>query len=110
MSQILRLKRVLLAAAAALVVCVTAAADNWPAWRGAEMTGQCKERNLPTKWSAEENVRWKTPLPGPGMSSPIVWGDRIFLTQALDREGSRRALLCFDRQDGRQLWQHALEY
>src|SRR5207244_5161731 len=49
-------------------------------------------------------------LPGPGMSSPIVWGDRLFLTQALDKEGHQRALLCFDRKDGKELWRRVTEY
>src|SRR5713226_757237 len=44
-------------------------ADNWPQWRGPDGTGQCREKNLPVKWSADgENIRWKTSLPGPGMS------------------------------------------
>jgi outer membrane protein assembly factor BamB len=86
-----------------------AAADNWPAWRGPEGTGQCKERDLPVKWSATEGVRWKTPLPERGNSSPIVWGDRIFLTQALEKE-HKRTLMCFDRKDGKLLWQKAIAY
>jgi hypothetical protein len=57
-------------------------ADNWPAWRGPEGTGHCRERGLPLKWSVAENVRWKVPLPGPGNSTPVIWGHRIFLTQA----------------------------
>jgi outer membrane protein assembly factor BamB len=85
-------------------------ADNWPQWRGPDGTGISRETNLPLKWSASENVRWKAPLPGPGMSSPIVWGNRVFLTQSLDREGKRRALLCFDRKDGKQLWQAVTEF
>ncbi|MCC2668824.1 MAG: hypothetical protein K0Q72_1295 [Armatimonadetes bacterium] len=44
------------------------------------------------------------------MSSPIVWGDRVFLTQALDRDGRQRAVLCFSRKDGKQLWQKSVEY
>jgi outer membrane protein assembly factor BamB len=94
---------------------LTALADNWPAWRGPGGTGHSKERDLPVSWSADENIRWKTPLPGPGNSSPIVWGDRIFVTQALDVDmrkniAKRRAVLCFDRKDGRQLWQQAVDY
>jgi outer membrane protein assembly factor BamB len=88
----------------------SAVADNWPQWRGPEGTGQSKEKNLPVSWSDAENIRWKVPLPGPGMSSPIVWGNRIFLTQSLDREGKKRALICFDRKDGRQLWQRVTDF
>ena len=61
------------------------------------------------KWSATENVRWKTPLPGPGNSTPILWGDRIFLTQATDA-GKKRSLWCLDRRDGKLLWQQTIEY
>ncbi len=87
------------------VVCASPVlADNWPAWRGSRGDGVCDERNLPTTWSATENVRWKVALPEPGNSTPIIWGERIFLTQALDN-GKRRALLAFDRKDGKKLWQ-----
>jgi outer membrane protein assembly factor BamB len=76
-------------------------AENWPAWRGPEGTGITRETNLPTQWSATENVRWKTQLPERGNSTPVVWGDRVFLTQA---EGERRLVMCFDRATGRELW------
>src|SRR5947209_18545796 len=77
--------------------------DNWPRFRGPEGTGVCRESGLPATWSATENVRWKTSLPGPGMSSPVVWGDRIFLTDAMDKEGHKRALVCFARKAGKEL-------
>jgi outer membrane protein assembly factor BamB len=56
-----------------------------------------------------ENVRWKAPLPGPGNSSPIVWGDRVFITQSKDK-GTRRAVMCFNRGDGNLLWQKETVY
>ena len=96
--------------ALATIVCSPAAADDWPQWRGPLGIGVSKERNLPLTWSAAENVRWKAPLPGPGMSSPIVWKDRVFLTQSLDKEGTKRALICFDRTDGKQLWQRVTPF
>src|ERR1051325_6295412 len=80
----------------------SAVADNWPAWRGPNGDGTTTETKLPLTWNATENVRWKIPLPEPGNSTPIVWGDRVFLTQA---EGERRALWCFNRADGKILWQ-----
>jgi len=86
-----------------------ALADNWPAWRGPEASGHCKDRNLPLKWSPSEKVRWKVPLPAPGNSTPIVWGDRIFLTQATDN-GKQRSLWCLDRRDGKLLWQRTIAY
>lgn len=82
-------------------------ADNWPAWRGPRGDGSSSERNLPLTWSATDGVRWKAPLPEPGNSTPIIWGDRIFLTQALDG-GKRRALLAFDRITGKELWRHVV--
>ena len=60
--------------------------SNWPQWRGAEGTGVSTETNLPTEWSISKNLRWKTPLPGSGHSSPIVWGNRIFVTAEIEGE------------------------
>jgi outer membrane protein assembly factor BamB len=84
-------------------------ADNWPAWRGADGMGHCTETKLPVKWSADENVLWKIKLPGPGNSTPIVWGDRIFVTQATDK-GKKRGLLCLSKKDGTTLWHKVVEY
>ena len=79
-----------------------ASADEWPAWRGPTGDGRCAEKGLPVKWNAEQNVKWRIELPEPGNSTPIVWGDRVFVTQAV---GDRRTLMCFHRSDGRLLWQ-----
>jgi outer membrane protein assembly factor BamB len=84
-------------------------AANWPAWRGPHGTGVCDEKNLPLQWSTTENVRWHVPLPERGNSTPIVWGQRVFVTQALDK-GARRTLMCFDRANGRLLWQEGPAY
>jgi outer membrane protein assembly factor BamB len=54
-------------------------AQNWPGWRG-DGLGISPEKNLPLKWSEDDGVKWKTPVPGAGHSSPIVWGDRVFVT------------------------------
>lgn len=59
------------------------ALHNWPAWRGPLGTGASPDADPPIEWNEEQNVRWKTPLPGLGHSSPVVWGDRIFLTTAI---------------------------
>jgi outer membrane protein assembly factor BamB len=61
------------------------AAENWPQWRGPGGQGISTERQLPTEWSPVNNVAWKVELPH-GYSSPIVWGDRIFLTSAIEGE------------------------
>lgn len=77
-------------------------AADWPAWRGPAGNGVCEEKNLPTRWSATDHVKWKVDLPEPGNSTPIVVAGKVFLTQAV---GDQRLLMCFDRQDGRLLWQ-----
>jgi outer membrane protein assembly factor BamB len=98
-----------------LITLLPLSAANWPAWRGPTGQGYCEEKNLPLTWSPTENIVWKTPLPGDGNSTPIIWGDRIFLTQALDVKLAQklapgRALLCFAKKDGRLLWQREVEY
>lgn len=84
-------------------------AANWPAWRGPDGTGVTPEKNLPTRWSATENVRWKIPLPDRGNSTPAVWGDKVFVTQAVEKD-STRSLMCFSRRDGKLLWQKSVAY
>lgn len=84
-------------------------ADNWPAWRGPTGQGHSAEKNLPLKWSATENVRWKVALENPGQSTPVVWGDRVFVTQAA-KGGGVRSLICFARADGKLLWQKDVAY
>lgn len=74
-----------------VAACVTSPASagpsyNWPQWRGPDGQGISRETGLPSRWSATENVAWKTPIPGRGHSSPIVWGDRVFLTTAIEGE------------------------
>ncbi len=61
------------------------------------------------KWSAAEGVKWKTTLAEPGDSSPIVWGDRVFIAQAKEAEGGR-TVICFNRRDGKLLWQHGVTW
>jgi len=62
----------------------TVDAGNWPQWRGPDGQGISTEKNLPTVWSATKNIRWKTPIAGRSHSSPIVWGNKIFLTTAIE--------------------------
>jgi outer membrane protein assembly factor BamB len=84
-------------------------ADNWPAWRGPHGNGVCVEKNLPLKWSATDNVVWKVALPDEGNSTPIIWKDRIFLTQAAEK-GKKRSTICFSKKDGSKLWEKTVEY
>ena len=85
-------------------------AASWPSWRGQlDGSGVVHESKIPETWSATEHVRWKVELPGPGNSSPIVWNDRVFITQASD-EGKRRQVICFSRKDGKKLWESGVTY
>lgn len=101
----------------------------WPEWRGPLGVGVAPDANPPVKWSESENIRWKVPLPGRGHSSPIVWGNRIFITTSVPygaeqspgarpRHGSHDNLsrlrsqqfvvICINRRDGRIIWQRTV--
>jgi hypothetical protein len=102
----------LLAPLIGVCLCVVVArADNWPAWRGPTGQGHTAEKNLPLKWGGKDgvNVKWKTPLEFQGNSTPIVWGDKLFLTQA-NKGGTVRSLLCFTKSDGKQVWKKDVSY
>jgi hypothetical protein len=81
-------------------------ARYWSRWRGPSGQGLAAGAEYPDKWSASENVLWKTPVPGRGHSSPIVWGDKIFLPTA-SADGNRLSLLAYRRSDGTRLWEAA---
>ncbi len=68
---------------------VPAYAENWSHWRGPHATGVSTESGLPERWSDTENIAWKAPVRGLGISSPIVWGDQVFVTSQIGR-GTRR--------------------
>ena len=101
--------RCLFAALVAMCGAFPALAENWPAWRGGDGSGHSSEKNLPVKWSTTENVRWKVELPERGNSTPVVWGNRVFITQATDKS-TKRAVMCFARADGKLLWKQETEY
>ena len=78
-----------------------AVAGNWPQWRGPNLNGVSDETGVPTSWDQQKNVTWKLAMPGPSGSTPIVWGDRIFLSTG---SGDKVELLCIDRNKGAVLW------
>ena len=78
------------------------AESNWPGWRGPAGTGWSNETGVPVEWSGED-LDWKVELTGLGQSSPVVWGERIFLTSATDG-GRQRIVMCLDRATGKLLW------
>jgi outer membrane protein assembly factor BamB len=106
--------------------------SNWAGWRGPDGQGVSDEKNLPTEWSETKNVKWKTPIPGRGFSCPVIWGNRVFLTTAIEGDvipgqkaiihkiegqefkhpdwiGSDRShtfkVLCLDSETGKVLWE-----
>ncbi len=85
----------------------SAGAEDWPGWRGPRGDGTSTESGIPIRWSKTENVAWKVAIPGKGHSSPIIWGERVFLTTCKEQEG-KRMLLCLNRADGRILWQRVV--
>jgi outer membrane protein assembly factor BamB len=112
-----------------LIVASRAFSQDWPGWRG-DGRGISSEKNLPVKWSENEGVRWKTVIPGAGHSSPIVWGNRVFITTAAaadpnvetfrggvymggnrpkpDESGYAYRVICLDANDGSVLWSKAV--
>lgn len=105
------------------------AAHYWPSWRGPLGTGIAPHANPPVEWSEDKNIRWKVSLPGKGHSTPVIWGDRVFLTAAIPygdpapppvgrRPGShdnapsvtrqRFVVLAVSRRDGKILWQQTM--
>jgi outer membrane protein assembly factor BamB len=90
-----------------VVSCLAANAEEWPRFRGPTGQGVSQEKALPTKWSATDNIAWKTRIPGEGWSSPIIWGDRVFLTTATDG-GESCHVLALSRTDGKLLWDAAV--
>jgi outer membrane protein assembly factor BamB len=80
-------------------------ADNWPQWRGPTMNGVSSEKNLPSKWTVQENVAWKLPMPGWSGSTPVIWRDRIFLNVA---DADSLYLWCVDKAKGTVVWKKPL--
>lgn len=83
-----------------------ALAEDWPQWRGPRGDGSSLEANIATQWDGPsgKNILWRVEIPGEGHSSPIVCGDRIFLTSCVT-ESTKRVLFCLHRDTGQQLWQ-----
>lgn len=83
----------------ALGAMATGAEEHWTSFRGPTDQGHA-DADLPLRWSENENVVWKTPIPGKAWSSPVIWGDRIWLTNAFE-EGTQLSVLCVDKNTGK---------
>ena len=87
--------------------------DDWPQFRGMGGQGKSEAKGLPVTWGESENIAWKTELPGPGTSSPVVWKGRVYLTCQTgfgdggggDLSALKRHVMCFSLEDGRQVWE-----
>jgi hypothetical protein len=108
-----------LAAVVLVVLLPCLAGADWPQFRGPGGSAVSADKGLPAQWSATENIVWKTDLPGPGGSSPVVWGNQIFLTCYTGYGASeanpgklsdlRRLVLCLDRASGKIVWQDQVD-
>ena len=92
-------------------------AENWGQWRGPNQNGVGTAKNLPTTWSLTKNLIWKTELPSWSGSTPIVWGDRVFVMspspartpEEQEPGGPEIYILCLAREDGQERWRYKLD-
>ncbi len=82
-----------------------AAASDWPQFRGPYFNGSTDEKGLPDKWTQTENVAWTATLPGPSAATPVVWGDRVFVSTT-DASNDALVACCLDRRTGEVVWKH----
>ncbi len=83
--------------------------EQWPGYRGPSGQGMASDAKLPLEWNEEKNVTWKVPIKGKAWSSPVIWENRIFLTNAPE-DGSRLSLLCLDKQTGKTIYDRQLHF
>jgi outer membrane protein assembly factor BamB len=114
---IFAMRRMILSLGAAFILLampLAAAEGDWPHWRGPNDDGMARG-DAPLHWSDTEHIAWKAAIPGRGFSSPIIWGDRIFVTTAVPASASvprgvlpehRFVVMAFDRKTGKPLWEH----
>jgi hypothetical protein len=90
---------------AAALVSLAADAADWPQWRGPDASSVADGCTLPTEWDQSRNIRWSVKLPGWGTSSPVTYGDRLFVTSQVEDGGTKSLLtLCFRLDTGQELW------
>lgn len=100
-----RLRIVSLVTLVAALLCSPAMAENWPHWRGPAFNGSSEATNLPVAFGKDKNVAWKVQMPGPSASTPVVWGDKVFVS-AGDPQAEKLYAMCIDRNSGKVLWKH----
>src|SRR5881628_2290780 len=87
----------------AVITVASSSAQEWTRFRGPNGTGISQAKTIPTKWT-EADFNWKVALPGIGHSSPVLWGEKIFLT-ACDEKTAKFSILCLETEKGQTLWQ-----
>jgi outer membrane protein assembly factor BamB len=90
-----------------VVCCSGVNADSWSRFRGPNGTGIAADRDVPVKWNGADGVLWKKSIPGTGNSSPVIWGERLFL-QSASSDGHERTLWCLAATDGKVIWSRAV--
>ena len=98
------MKRVVGTGIMAVATVATLSAENWPQWRGPAKNGVSTEKGVPLKWSTTENIAWKLAMPGRSGSTPIIWGETIFLNIGTTDGGGDLELWALDRADGQVRW------
>ena len=98
-------QRTIYALAIVMLSITAASAQNWPQWRGPTLNGVSNEKNLPLRWTTEENIAWKLTMPSWSGSTPVIWRDRIFLNVA---DKNDLYLWCVDRTKGEVVWKKQL--
>ena len=98
------MKRVVGTGIVAVATAATLSAENWPQWRGPAKNGVSTEKGLPLKWNTTENIAWKLAMPGRSGSTPIIWGETIFLNIGTADGSGDLELWAVDRADGRTKW------
>jgi len=97
------MKRLVAVLGFVVAIASTCRGENWGHWRGPEFNGSSPEKNAPSAFSKTENVKWSAVMPGTSAGTPIIWGDRVFVSSGDDKSKSMRAL-CLDRASGKELW------
>ncbi len=100
------MKSLILASLTAFLT-TTALSAGWPQWRGPFFNGSSDEKDVPSSWSKTENIAWSVELPGPAASTPVVWGDTVFVSSS-DLAAQGLVAMAVDRKSGKVLWKHKI--
>lgn len=103
------MNRLIVAAWIVLVPSHSLVAGDWSQFKGPNASGVSPDKNLPTEWTKDKGIKWKTPLPARGVSSPVVAANKVYITCSSGVRDDRLHVLCFDAATGKQLWHRQLQ-